>query len=959
MSNDSRFVLSQLTRSGIWSKWCNLLEYKHLVLEADSVVTHLCRYCINKHIKHQKALMGHSKSQTIDYYSATLINFQELAQLIEQLLDYFAQYAIELIIVYRGKHMEAPLFGLGPAQFKKNTQRASESLLAMINYETSLASLAAERASAPNEGHKATLDRMRPTRPNLALNLFKQIVNSRRGGGAPASSSSTGNAKPLIQCHQAFYCPYPTCARLARDFKCPVMTNDGDFVVMDVRRGFILFEEFFASQLVQSNTVSRHPSVTGSTVSPSPSTSSLASVSSMARNQLPAGPAGRGGVGQGPPPRSASMDLASSKSLFQQRRRPSNAGKSTTGSSISSASQQQQASRRAPPKQIMVRFHFHRSFLLQHPGLNPTLALQLFPLTCGEFLVQYAKSLVRLRIYDREFHERDLIVATADQKSFKKYHMAAARLELVMRFLCAKNSDTVPNLIRGEASRLSSPIEQDYQELHNYYAVSYHFKGRLKLVLRQSKIPLDGDQLNHVETSLLKRECTADFWLSLLCCSLGRLASVDYNKSMQFEDLQTRHSARSMMDRPKRLMMCLLGAQDINSSSKKLPKSQHSPTMTSEQRKLLEKRGFSTTTMTVIDRQGRQLVERSVAPTINQLLTQTQQQAQFEQLRSRLNLTQLAKQTKEQATTGSKTVTTPSDGASAKTKSDAIALINLAFEAGDMTKLSGGPGGHHHLSQRANKSNNLPNSSDLLKLQNQPKEAQQLAILLSLHRYTLSEAMRDDQYFIKNYLSLGQHFEIGLVNHHFYRVYAESQQEMSNRTSSRAATVVSGELRHLFDLVHRHDLEHVTDLRGLMAAEKATRDLASKTTTQHSTKSSASFKEPITTKSTTSAKSSHNKTSSSETLTNQATKLVRHLIELLNGAIEAHCELNAFLNYPMPQLQLQYYNPILLFNLTLFSYLSAHEDSSANGNGGATSARALKHSTLTKTTTGNHQTKKK
>lgn len=63
--------------------------------------------------------------------------------------------------------------------------------------------------------------------PNLATNVIKQII---------------GELK--LEAHQAAYEVYPLLAELANRHDCPVLTSHSDFILTNVRRGFILGEQF-------------------------------------------------------------------------------------------------------------------------------------------------------------------------------------------------------------------------------------------------------------------------------------------------------------------------------------------------------------------------------------------------------------------------------------------------------------------------------------------------------------------------------------------------------------------------------------------------------------------------------------------------------------------------------------------------------------------------------------------
>lgn len=767
MAIDSRLVLDQLVRSGIWSSPNNILKFKKVVLDVDSIVTYLYHYCNSKHVRRLKSLPG--GSEQLDYYSTTIVNYVEFSQYVNQLLDFFAHHTIEVALVYRGKYMEAPIFGLLPAQFKKNTQRVSESLLLLINYDKLDA-----KAIEEQQKHK------KPSRQNLALNIFKLIVNAKR----------QSNAK--IQAHQAFYSPYPTLAKLARDLQCPVLTNNGDFIIMDVRAGFVLFNEFWQTYFETINVVSKYQS-----------TSSLASQSNSSKSPI---------------------GLSISRSLF------------------------------SPKNNYTIRFNYNRSFLRQHPGLNAPLALQLFPQTSSEFIAIHSKSLLRLKIYDREFSEKELMlpIVTGKQNQSMHYHWAAARLEQVLMFLCGKNADLLGNLIRSEATRINSTFDEDYRSLFNYYAVAYEFKSRLKFILKYIN---DATQINHVEWCLLNRECSADYLLSLLSCAIGHLASVSYNKTLQFEDLNTKKSAYSMLDHSKCLLMSLF-------SDNKSHKCEPSISLSSKQRENISTR-YSLASLTIIDRENSKLIERS--------LTTTYDDAQLDAIRGKLTLGNIARRN--------------------VAKQDLIKLINMAFKSNDLTKMS--PKLEAHVGPLLG-----GNDEQFIK--------SELAIVLSLHKYCFEIASSDDEYFKKAYRKISHHFEVAVLNHYLYIKQVKSRVK------------VSKELVQLVNLILKQDFENVINpMRESNQPSRQSRSPKDATKREGLRKSSIS---PVASKtSSINGRSSCNKT---------ARKQIRHLVELLNSSLEAYCELNAFLNYPMPKLNLHlHYNPILLCNLAFHSYAYPNDKS--------------------------------
>lgn len=506
----------------------------------------------------------------------------------------------------------------------------------------------------------------------------------------------------------------------------------------------------------------------------------------------------------------------------------------------------------------MVAFNHSLRYLRQHPGLNAALALQLFPLTSGEMIVTHSKSLLKLKIYDKEYKEKDLVGATneAGQLAGKRYQDAAARIEQVLTFLCGKNHDVLAGLIRGEAFRLKSTFDSDYRELFNYYSVCYDFKNRLKFVLRQRLASEAPQAAQYIESCLLNRESSADYLLSLLCCSIGRLASVDYNKSLEFEDLNTKRSAHSMLDSGKILLMSLL-------SENKRHKAEHSVSLSSKQREKLSSR-CSMASLTVIDRDQSRLTERTL-PTVHED-------------DKKLNSLGVA-MTRAQLLQGK------------VNKSDSIKLINFAFKTRDLSKLD--PRHEKQIGKILAMDSRLCSSFTA-----------ELAVMLSLFHYCLQVASDGDQYFKSSYLTeICAHFELGLVNAHLY---------MASKYSK------SKEMASLILLVNKHNLENV----ATVVAKETNEPSLTRSSSSSSNSKRASSQPGRTQKKPESPTSSSSKvTKNNSRDSRRASKQLRHLIELLNVSLEAYYELNCLLNYPSAKLNAHInYNPILIHNLSLFSY---------------------------------------
>jgi len=733
MSVNSLHVLANLVRSGIWSKTCDLANYKNVVLDVESIVTSLFRLCISDHIRKLQNIARNS-NQTLDLHAATLINYLEFSRYVKQLLNYLANLKITPILVYSGKEMEAPLFGMLAAGFERNVDKVRERVSTVSR--RSIGSRTAQELAS------------QVPCPSLALMIFKSIVNLRCKTGEP------------IRAYQSFYSPYPLMAKLARDYKCPVVTNNAEFIIMDVRAGFIIFDEFW-----NQNVSSRDHSFRAKT-------RSISSVSSS-----------------------------------------------------SSAPKTPKISESARGKTV-CRFHSNIQFLHQHPGLNAPLAINLFPLTDIEMIKNYSKSLKRLGINYDEYKREDFTPSCQDKtggNSYKIYHLAANRLELALRFLSTKTVAMLGNFVRGEATRTNSSLDDDYRQLLNYHAVAFSFKERLRFVL---KFVHDPAQLNYIEWCLVNRECTPDHLMNIICCSLGRLASVSYNKQMQYEDLATRRSAYSLLNRQKAMLMSIFTANESH-------KSESSISLTKKQPDLMTR--YASASLTIVDRLESKVVEH--------VIDTTHEDSRLETLRDKLKLCKLARNQVD--------------------KKERIQFINLVFNTTDLLCLP--PKLDSFVSRQLGKDEHCIRN--------------ELAIVLSLFKFCC-ESCKDDSYFKTTYSSLVPHFESAILNHYLYL-----DQTLSKRKYSKPMLALT-------NAIITADSENVANCTSSVA-----KDAKNKAASKGSSGGGMSRGQA-----------------------NSSSKYIGHLIHLLNGSLEAFCELNAFLAYPLPKLNLHlHYNPLLLFNLTLLS----------------------------------------
>lgn len=682
MTIDLEIVLNSLVRSRMWSKRDSLLKFRRIVLDVDSVVDFLYRMCIDNHIKRQKSTLP-SSQMIPDLYSATIVDYREFSRYVVQLFDFFSDHAIEPVLVYEGKFMEAPLFGLLAAGFTKNTQKVVELIANINDYDQHHQKL----SSIPLNQHM---------RPNLALNIFKTIVNLRRAK----------QQRYEIYVHQAFYSSYPKMVQLARDYKCPVLTNNCDFIIMDVRAGFVLFDDFWHQHIELHDLATRN---------------SKSSSGSSKKNKSP-------------------------------HAQPASKIKSVSLKGKNNKSPGTKLEEELPF--IGSDFHYNILFLHQHPGLNANLAISLFPLTTVDFVVRHSKSLKKLKVYPSiEFKEKDFLQPTKlesknqERTMYKRHQMAANRLEMALTFLTARSVGMLGNLIRGEATRTNSSFDVDFRQLFYYYAAAHEFKQRLRTILKYMD---DVYELNYIEQCLTNRECSGDYLLNILCVSIGHLASVNYNRFIQFEDLQTKHSAYSVLNRSKSMLMSLF-------CDNKTHKSENS--ISNNVQKLETITRYPEASLTIIDRQYSKLTEQTV--------TTTHENVTLDSLRPKLQLVNLSR--------------------GHVNKLDCVAFINLIFQSSDITKLA---------KKIESSLSNLTNE-----LQNEKQLKLEVAIFHALFQSATQHASRDDKYFTSaSYSTLIHHFEIALVNHF---LFYHSHSNIANNNKAHLSDLIKLVKRQSLDTTAR------------------------------------------------------------------------------------------------------------------------------------------------------------
>lgn len=715
-------MLDRLVKSKIWASNHDILRFQRLVLDVDSIINYLYRLSLKRQLHLQKSGNGLTKC------AVSLINYIEYAKNIKLLFQFFHDHGIEPLLVYRGKQLEAPLFGLLAAQFTENTSLVSDRLKWI------------KSSTIPTD---TELERL--TRPNLALIIFKMVVRKFRKMPNEASGFS-------IRTFQAFYHQFPLMARLARDYQCPVLTNDGHFILYDVRAGFVLFDEFWFHH------VELH-------------------------------------------------DLVINRDKSQSRSVERKGGKSPKGKL--KLDSRMSGSRRSPKVSVEMRssFHYHALFLVQHPGMTSYMSMCLLALINPQLISQHSASLKRLKIYDKEYRWKELS-KPSNRRESETYQAAANRLEMAIRFTSETSHLVLGSLIRGEADRLKSSLNQDYSQLFNYYSGAHEFKFRLRHILKTIWDPL---QLNFVEWCLTNRDCSADFLLELLVCSIGHISGVTYNKNIQFEDTKTKCSAMSVIDRVRIMSMSLMNGKRSHSNEKSTSSSNSRSSSSTE-----------VVNLTVVDRQSDKIVDRVLPNLIKD--------SKLEGLANKITLRQIA-------------------GMTVKTQ-DTAKFLNLVFDIDDLTSIK------------------AKRDSLAQKHIGDPELLSEYAIVNNLCDFSISQASREDKYFVESYKNLINHFKVALLNHYIYR-YRMRRPKEGSKVQDRDKLV---------QFVARQNLENVAQCLGRDHDSKEFSSLALQT---------------------------------------------RHLSELLNSGIESYCELNAFLNYPLPSLKLYAnYNPILIYNFTIHSVLS-------------------------------------
>lgn len=773
MSLDSSEVLRYLVKTGIWSRKRKLSAFKHVIVDAESVVRYIYKICIRNNCKKGKNI--------IDLYTTTLINYIEFSNHVEIIFDFFLDNRIEPILVYEGKPMEVSQFGFIAAKFTSNRHKVSNLVSSISDYNN-------------GGGRKrGTIDQVinELNRPNLALNLFKTIVNMRHRLGLP------------IKVYQAFYNSLPLMTKLAKDFECPIITDNCDSILMDVRAGFILLDDIW----------SKHINLKDKT---SPKMMARASRISMSKSTV-------------------STPVSSKISTYD----------------------------------IVCRFNYHSMFIHQHPGLNQISTAILFPLTTTDFIMEHSKSLARLNIYRDPCSFKDLNhpQSVTSKQAYRMHHNSANRLERAIFFLTTKDVEVISSMIKGEEQRAKSTFFHDYKQLYHYHLVACDFKKRLKVVLKYINDPAIFD---YIEQCFTMKESTSDYLIELLCCSIGRSASFSYNSCIQFENVKSKHSANHILDESKRILMSLCSANQTHNGevSKWLP---------DNQRESIPK--YPTASLTIIDREYSKIVERTVPTNYSD--------NKLDSIRDRFQLVNIAKHT--------------------VTKQEKIALLNFIFKTQNLMK--------------------LPREIDEIVCRHLDRDEHhikiELSIVLSLFRYCFNIAAESDKDFKSLYWIVAQHMENAIVEHYLYRNYTLTGGQTS--------------LRSLVDLITKNDFESVRNFNNFTTSTKRVESSLKNASKLDSVKtvsptSRRASRSPTTSNvsrspraasiaSRTTSMSSSSKPKSPQLSASKLRRLIRHLLELLNTSLEGYYELNSLLDYPLPKLNLHiHYNPILIFNLSIYSY---------------------------------------
>lgn len=508
---------------------------------------------------------------------------------------------------------------------------------------------------------------------------------------------------------------------------------------------------------------------------------------------------------------------------------------------------------------IVCKFNYHSLFIHQHPGLNQVSAAILFPLSTTSFIAEYSKSLVRLNIYQNLYSLKDLNHPQniTSKQAYRVHHNSANRLEKAIFFLTAKDIDVIDSMIKGEDKRTKSSIYNDFKQLYSYHLVACDFKKRLKAVLKFTDDPAI---FNYIEQCFTMRESTSDYLIDLLCCSVGKLASFSYNKFIQFEYLRSRYSAYYILDESKRILMSLFSAN-------KSYKGEISKSLPNKQREAVAK--YPIAALTIIDRDYSKIVERKIPTTYND--------NKLDLMRDKLQLMNIAKHT--------------------VSKQEKIAFLNLVFKTQNLTKLS--PDINEIVSRHIDKDDHH------IKIE--------LSIVLSLFRYCFNVSAESDRNFKSLYWMVAQHMENAIVEHYLYRNHTLTGEQTS--------------LKALVDLIIKNNFEIIASIEASKtnkrSSKSTSRSASAKTVspTSRASRSPTDSNAGVSITSRSPSMSSSSKPKSPKLSSSKLRRLIRHLIELLNSSFEVYYELNAFLDYPLPKLNLHiHYNPILIYNLSIYSF---------------------------------------
>lgn len=475
---DDNRCLTFLVKQNLWADEPNLnFNYKNIVVDADNLVTFVYRRCFLSHIKRRKFAK--------DLHASSVINYTEFTTYINSLLDLFLDKGISIHLVYQGKFIEAPLFNLLPAKFEDNTLRTKHRIRENLVANKLLSTIDENTLNPTNDDTQSERFVDSINRPNLALNIFKSLIRDK-----------VTKDKAKIIGHQAYYHSGPILSKLACTYSCPVLTGDGDFILYDVRHGFMLLTDFWRVNIEETRSRSKNS------------------------------------------------------------------------------------------KENTIKFtpHYHKAFLKQHPGLNSTLSLYIFPLLSSDFELKYAESLIRLGVFKRVYHKKHYeapdssvilsqsktSISTTKNSQRTYHHTEAERLELVCRYLCSADTKWIAMKFTSEAFRTKAAIDKDFRGLWSWYSVAFGFKEQLRNVARgYSVIDRQCVILNYIEWCVANRESSCQFLLDIICCSIGKFNLVTYNTRLQFEDLDLKQSAHSSLDRSKLILMRLLSYSDLDISTTK------------------------------------------------------------------------------------------------------------------------------------------------------------------------------------------------------------------------------------------------------------------------------------------------------------------------------------------------------------------------------------------------------